>query len=218
MARLLPLKLMSASFAAATLAFAAEAQTTTSAPATDAPVSPRVAPADGEESPPAPPRRRAISSEVASQLAASMPKYTPPPAQTQAAPESEPVDLREIDRPKNSIIRLPKYIVQEQKPPVFSERAIHTDKGLADLAVRRYLTEADRALNRYTLPLFGMSAEARALAMYAEDERLQHMNELAEDVRMVSVTDKAAGAYVKREADKTYMRTSDFGWNGGGQK
>jgi hypothetical protein len=31
---------------------------------------------------------------------------------------------------------------------------------------------------------------------------------------MASATDKAAGAYIKRETQNTYMRTADFGWSG----
>jgi hypothetical protein len=44
------------------------------------------------------------------------------------------------------------------------------------------------------------------------------MNDLADDAQLVSASDKAAGLYVKREADKTFMRTGDFGWSGGGPK
>ena len=43
-------------------------------------------------------------------------------------------DLRDIDKPRNGIIRLPNYTVQEKKPPVFRERDIYTREGLADLA------------------------------------------------------------------------------------
>lgn len=163
-------------------------------------------------------RPRAISGEVAAQLAATMPKYTPPPPKPEPKPEEEQVDLRDVDKPKNTIIRLPKYVVQEPKSPVFSERAISTKKGLTDIAMRRYITEADRVLNRFTLPLFGTSAESRALAMYGEDERLKNMADLSDAASTVSKSDAAAGAYVRREAQKTYLRSSDFGWNGGGDK
>lgn len=122
--------------------------------------------------------------------------------------------MRDIDKPKNTIIRLPEYVVREQKPAVLSERAVHTKQGLADLAVRRYISDADRALNRFTLPLFGTSVEQRALMMYAEEERLRNMADLSDNAAMVSTTDKAAGMYVKREAEKTYLRSSDFGWRG----
>ncbi|MBI4623135.1 MAG: hypothetical protein HY736_07950 [Verrucomicrobia bacterium] len=193
---------------------------TSGSPAQTAPAqSPVLNPAPAEQAPsPARKRPRAISADVAAQLAATMPKYTPPPPKPEPKPEEEQVDLRDIDKPKNTIIRLPKYVVQEPKPPVFSERAISTKKGLTDIAMRRYITEADRALNRFTLPLFGISAEARALAMYAEDERLKNMADLDDAANTVSKSDAAAGVYVRREAQKTYLRSSDFGWNGGSRK
>lgn len=163
----------------------------------------------------APPSRpRAISPEVAAQLSANTPKYAPPPPKPPPKPEEELPDMREIDKPRNTIIRLPQYVVQEQKPAVLDERAVHTSKGLADLAVRRYISDADRALNRFTLPLFGRSYQERALQMYAEEERLRNMADLNDAAAMVSTRDKEAGAYVKREAERTYLRSSDFGWRG----
>jgi hypothetical protein len=162
-----------------------------------------------------PKRTRAISSEVAAALAAAAPKYSPPPPKPEPKPEEEQPDMRDIDKPKNGIVRLPKYIVQEPKPAVFSERAIHTQKGLTDIAMRRYISDADRALNRFTLPLFGTSAESRALAMYAEDERLKNMSDLDDAANNASKSDAAAGAYIKKEAQKTFLRSSDYGWSSG---
>ena len=164
-----------------------------------------------------------VSPDVAAQLAASRPKFTtiapPPPPK----PEEETPDLRETDKPKNTIVRLPKYVVQEPRPPVFRERDIHTKEGLANLAMRRYLTETDRALNRFRLPLFSPmstnggsgSNEDRAMAMYYEDERLRNMAEIADNTNMVMKSDSAAGAKVKGAAQQTFMRWSDIGWQGG---
>ena len=161
--------------------------------------------------PPPPAKRdRPVSSGVASALAASMPKYNPPP---KPAPVDEDVDARDVDKPKNGIIRLPKYTVQEKKPPVFRERDIYTTGGLADLAKNRYLTATDRMLNRVTLPLFGTSQEARAMAMYAEEERLHNMSDLKDTAKDISRTDPNDGAYIKRVTDQTYMRDSGFGYD-----
>lgn len=219
------LTLVTAAFGFAALVPLASAQ---SAPAATSPIlAPRTETAAAATSPilappaetapaaPAQKRTRAISSEVAAALAAASPKYSPPPPKPEPKPESEQVDLRDVDKPKNGIVRLPKYIVQEPKPPVFTERAINTRKGLTDIAVRRYISDADRALNRFTLPLFGTSAEQRALAMYAEDERLKNMSDLQDNANAASKSDPAAGAYIRREAQKTYLRTSEFSWNGG---
>lgn len=171
------------------------------------------APGDPEPAPAEPdtlPRERLISSTVAAQLAARIPKYAPPPPKP--PPAAEEPDLRDVDKPKNHIVRLPAYVVHAPPPPVFSERAISTKKGLEDIAMKRYLTETDRALNAFTLPLFGTSAGQRALSMYEEDERLKNMSDLTEDARMVGATDKAAGVYIKRQVDQTFMRPGDFDW------
>ena len=182
--------------------------------------SPVLAPRPEEKAPPpsAPKRTRAISPEVAAAFAAATPKFTPAPPKPEPTPVEEQPDMREIDKPKNAIVRLPKYIVQEPKPAVFSERAIHTEKGLTDIAMRRYISDMDRALNRFTLPLFGTSKEARALEMYAEDERLKNMSELEQTATAVSKADAAGGTYIRREAQKTFMRSSDYGWASGPPK
>ncbi len=166
----------------------------------------------------APKRTRAISPEAAAALAAFAPKYEPLPPKPEPKPETEQVDMREVDKPKNSIVRLPKYVVQEAKPPVFRERDINTEKGLRDIAMRRYISDADRALNRWTLPLFGTSKEARAMAMYAEDERLRNMADLNDAAVTTAKFDPAAGDYIRKQSQNTYRRTSDFGWSSGEPK
>jgi len=131
---------------------------------------------------------RAVSENVAAQLAARMPQYTPPPepkTDSDAGPTSDEksealADLRDVDRPQNQILRLPDYVVREKKPPVFRERDIHSPSGLAALAARRYLSETAQALNRFRLPLFGGGAQAYALARYEEDERLRNIRELTD--------------------------------------
>lgn len=167
---------------------------------------------------PAPRRPRAISAEAAAALAATAPKYSPPPKPPEKKPDEELPDLREIDKPKNTIIRLPKFVVQEPKPPVFRERDIYTSKGLAEIAMKRYLTETDRVLNRFRLPFLTMTNEERALMMYAEDERLKNMGDFADRANMIQQSDAAAGLYIKKEVDKTFLRTSDFGYQGSGPR
>lgn len=158
---------------------------------------------------PKPKRDRAMGDSLAASLAASMPKYNPPP---KPKPEEENADLRETDKPRNGIIRLPKYTVQEKKPPVFRERDVYTNKGFAELAKQRYLTPTYRMLNSLYIPLFTASPEQHALAMYAEDERLQNISDLHDAATTVSKSDAADGAYIKRLTDQTYMRSSDYGY------
>jgi hypothetical protein len=219
MARFVPSSLLSLALCASVLTSApsfAQSRSPASSPSTaPQPTSPILAP-KSEPAREAAPRRRAISGDVAAALAAAAPKYTPPAPQPEPIPESERPDMREIDKPKNTIVRLPEYIVQERKPPVLTERAVSTEQGLTDIAVRRYISDVDRALNRFTLPLFGASYQQRALAMYAEDERLRNMSDLKGAAEGASQSDAAAGAYIRREAQQTFIRNSDFGWQSGG--
>lgn len=232
------LSLSSVSFAfAATLALGPVAHVVaqSAAPATPNPIA--VAPAQPDANAaapaPAPKRNRAISGDVANMLAQTMPKYTPapppPPPPTAAElakkAEEDAADLRETDKPKNGIVRLEKYVVREQRPPIFTEREINTKKGIREIAMRRYISDADRAMNRFTLPLFGgggwspgsgngSASEQRAMAMYAEDERLKNMSDLADNANMIMKSDATAGSAAKTEVQKTYMRSSQFGYGG----
>jgi hypothetical protein len=159
-----------------------------------------------------PKRDRAMSDSVASALAASMPKYNPPPKPN---PDEDQVDSRDVDKPRNGIIRLPKYTVQEKKPPVFRERDIYTRRGLADLATHRYISRLDHALNGYYIPFLSASPEERAMAMYAEDERLQNISDLKDTARTVGQSDPSGGTYLKRITDETYFRSGGSGYESG---
>ncbi|MBS0630498.1 MAG: hypothetical protein JSS11_01185 [Verrucomicrobia bacterium] len=157
---------------------------------------------------------RRYRSTLAAALADSMPKYDPPKPVVKKAEDDEDVDLRDVDKPKNRIVRLPKYTVQGNKPPIFRERDINTTKGLADIAMRRYLSEVDRALNRFQLPLFGASNETRALAMYEEEQRLKNMADLNETAHSIGKVDPKEAAEIKRMNQDANMRWSDFGYQG----
>jgi hypothetical protein len=207
----------------ATLAPAAWGQAAPTAPATGPMSNANANPSDAPDSVAGKPRRaRAVSEGVSASISASMPKFNPQAAKApEPKPESELPDLRETDKPRNTIIRLPEHVVREKAPPVLRERDVYTGSGLAELARARYLTDMDVALNRFRIPLFspisvggnstGNATTDRALLMYAEDERLQNMADLDAAAALVSATDKSAGLYIKREAQKTYLRRDEFG-------
>ncbi len=210
MTRLLPNLILVTTLTAAAATFAAEPAPRPTLPQNNAGSPILAQKAQPNTSAPAPARPRAISPGVANILASTMPKFNPD------LPKPEGVlNLARNEEPRNDIVRLPEYIVRERRPPVLTERKIYTKEALRELAFRRYIPEFDRALNRFTLPLFGISAQARAMQMYEEDERLRNMMDMADTARIVSLTDGEAGLYVKKVAEQTYMRKSDFGWNGG---
>ncbi len=203
------LRLLAAAFAASAAAQLAHAQ----AAANPVLINPNPAPKRND----APPAAHAISPEVASQLQAAAPKYNPPPPKPAKKPDEEEVDARDLDKPRNGIIRLNRIIVKPMTPFI-TPQAVNTDKGAKDIAMRKYISEVDRAMNRFTIPLFGQSMEQRAMAMYQEDERLKNISDTRDMARMVGSSDSAQGSYILKESQKTFMRTSDFGWNGGGPR
>jgi hypothetical protein len=150
---------------------------------------------------PKPKRDRAISDELASALAASRPKFNPPP---KPKPEDENVDLREVDKPRNGIIRLPKYTVQGQRPPVFRERDLYSLSNRTSLAMERY-----RGLN---FGPFSSLNRRYAVAMYEDQERLDNMADLNDTADAIGRADPEAGTYIRRATSETFMRSSDFGY------
>lgn len=197
---------------AAGLMVAARAQT---APAPVAPVkevSPVLDPAKAAastaavETPAAPKHDRVMSNAVAATLADGMPKYNPPPKAVEPTPEEPAADLREIDKPKNKIIRLQKVIVSEPKPPVFRDRDLEKKSGLTNRGLERH---AGLQIGN----AWGLNRPV-ALLMYEEQERLDNMSALNNDAKDAKNSgDSAAAAHILKENNRANYRPSDFGWN-----
>lgn len=165
-----------------------------------------------------------ISSGLASTIQASLPKYQPPPPPPPPEPEEHAAEaspdgategeMGTSDQPKNKIIRLPRYVVQADRPPVFKESEVYTKSGLGKLAAARYLSSLDRnVLNRFTLPIIGITPEQRALMMYQENERLENISDLNNDARSALLSgDKAGAEAIKKERDNAFLRSGGMDW------
>jgi len=174
-------------------AIAAMAQTDSSPP--PAPPSALSAPTASVEHP------RAVSSATAALLNAARPKISPlPPAEKKSAEELP--DLRETDRPRNDIIRLPKYLVQEPRPPVFRERDFLDEAGRIALGMKRY-----PGLGMF--PLSSLNG-ATALQMLQEDARLEDMAAFKDLIRTAGVSDPAARDKLKNLWLQTYQRDNSW--------
>jgi hypothetical protein len=163
--RILPLVLFAALAGAAV-----RAQTTDPAPAAS----------PGHES--------ATSPKLASTILSTLPKYDPPKA-IAAAP------VVPADQPHNKIIRLPAYVVRDNRLP--DPEDLLTEKGRNAAAAARYLgpeTTLDRVLNHVTLndlwksipvlgkipfvPFQSMDRGERAMYLYGRIEEPRRINEL----------------------------------------
>ncbi len=126
----------------------------------------------------------------------------PPPPKTEEQLRAEEA-AAERDRPKNGIVRLPKYIVEGQRPPVFVERDFNRTKALAALALTR-----NEGLN-IGGPIANLNAPV-ALQAYQEELRLQQMASL----RSTAESYRAAGDNAKADeldaiTRDAYRRTDD---------
>ena len=139
-------------------------------------------------------RKRVVSDNLAAALADTMPKFNPPPPKPKKTEEEEGLAY---GKPKNGIVRLPRVVVEGRRPPIFTERQVNTDKGLQQIAVKRYFGGAAQALNKKHIPIIGQSNEAIAMQMWAEDERLRHItdfNDRADTLEVLGDEEKSEEA------------------------
>ncbi len=167
-----------------------------------APKAPALAPVRADEGP-----SRAVSPEIAADLASGMPKYAPPtptPATT-----AEPQDLRDIDKPRNEIRRLPAYVVRETRPAVFRERDLYNTKGLVDLSLKSH---PGLIVGNF----LGLNSKV-AYEMYLDDQRLENIQDLSDEAHAMALGgDKAESAYILKESQETYIRPIEETWTGPG--
>jgi hypothetical protein len=150
---------------------------------------------------------RAISAKVAADLASGMPKYAPPTPTPTAT--GEPQDMRDIDKPKNEIPRLPQYVVRESRPPVFRNRDLFTTEGLANLSFKRHP-------GLLIGNILGGNSDV-AYQMYLDDQRQANMEDLTDTARaMARGGDTAESEYILKESQETYMRPIEETWTGPG--
>jgi len=85
----------------------------------------------------APPAKRVLSPDTAAKLAAASPKFVP--ATVEPTPGESPLSpvAREPDKPRNGIVRLPRFVVEEPKLHVPDSMQVLTPKGRVDLAFKR---------------------------------------------------------------------------------
>jgi hypothetical protein len=149
-------------------------------------------------------RNRAISGETSSLLSAGY-KYSPPKPEEPSVDEDELIDKRDIDKPRNEIIRLPQYMVEGVRPAVFAERNLYTKQDFSTLLMQRYLGK--NGLNKYQL---GKTGQAYAAQMYWDDERLKNMVEGDRQVSLYRVAgDEEKAAKVEEQNRSMFLRVND---------
>ena len=146
--------------------------------------------------------------EIAADLASGMPKYAPPtptPATT-----AEPQDLRDIDKPRNEIRRLPKYVVRETRPPVFRDRDLYNTKGLVDLSFKSH---PGLVVGNF----LGLNSKRGLRDVPGRPAPARTSQDLTDTAHAMALGgDKAESDYILKESQETYMRPIEETWAGPG--
>ncbi len=145
---------------------------------------------------------RPVSTDIAAGLSLGIPAYSA----GLLAPESgtTPADLRDVDRPRNQIPRLPmgmmrKYVVRESRLPVFQNLELYTKAGLIDLSFKEH--PGLRIGN-----FFNLNAKV-AYNMIKEEELYAKRQDLVDTVLAMEVGGDAEEARLMQQAisDASFM-------------
>ena len=177
--------------------------TSATAPAADptAPAAPaaETATPPAEEARPAPKPRPRLSANITNQIAGALPAWKqPPPGPKPKAPP-----------PPNApdVVRMAPVIVDAYRIPSTAEKEWMTTRARDFTLMTRYLSSFDRnLLNRFTIPIIGISKEARARMMYEEDKRLEDLKWINDQIDQLKAVDPKAAKDLEQIRDSTFTR------------
>jgi len=159
--------------------------------------------------------RRIQSAELANALVNSLPHYDPPKPVALKTEEPE-ADLRDADKPKNGIVRLPKYVVHATPPPIFTEKDVMTEKARKELAMKQYIIDT-KDMPSFAAAMAQLLFQANASQQYADAERLGNIASLSSDASAAALSgDKAESDFIRAQSNDTYLRRTDWAPIGSG--
>ena len=132
-----------------------------------------------------------LSADVATQLAATLPGYAPPPA------------AKPVEAPNPDVLELPKMTVKQRPRPRLGAIDILGPKAFNEELAKKNLSAFDRSfLNKFTLPLFGTSAAERAREEYNLAQKQQFLSDVLTIAKAAELTDPANAKALREAAAK----------------
>ena len=179
---------------------AADPTTPPAPPASPPPVAANTTePAAGQ---PAPKPRPRLSERVASQIVASIPPWRPP--------QPEPVEKAPAPPPDPDVVQMAPVVVRDSRLPRIEQKDWLTRKAQDAELVKEYITPFDRYfLNRFTVPIVGISPTARAQIMYEEDKRLRDLHWINDEIDQMKQLDPEGAKELKSIRNSTFTRPGD---------
>ena|SRR6478735_2580390 len=138
----------------------------------------------------------APSAAVTKNIISGLPKYSPQAAAAAnaAKPATAPIAV------DPDLLELPTMVVKQKPRPRLTQDVVYKDKkDFGAIFAKQNYTQLDQALNKFTLPLFGTSLEARAYDDYMRQKNAQVTEDVNNISKAVERTD-AAEAKALRDA------------------
>lgn len=109
---------------------------------------------------------------------------------------------------EGDVVRMEPFIVRAFRLPRTDEIQWLTPHGQDVKLAKDYLSSFDRDfLNRFTLPIIGVTPAARARAMDREAERLKDLNWMTNQIKALRQADPAAAKGLTEIRDDLFTRT-----------
>ncbi len=154
-------------------------------------------------------KRRIQSSELNDAVINSVPKYAPPKPVAPKA-EEDPTAAKDSDQPKNGVIRLPKYVVHDQTPPIFTKKDVLTQAGRDDLAMKQYIIDTN-GMPTFAAFMAKQLFQSNAAQQYADAERASNISSLRSSANAAAAGGDADEAkLIRDQTNDTYLRRSDW--------
>ena len=156
----------------------------------------------GGTKPEQPKSRPRLSPALVSEISSAVKVWSPPPAEPALAPSKPPADP--------DVVKLEPLIVPGDRLPK-TDRLDWLAPSARDVElVKTYITPFDRFfLNRFTLPIFGISREARARMMYEEEKRLRDLQWMNDQIDEIKRLDPEAAKSLRNARDTIFVRPQE---------
>ena len=152
--------------------------------------------------PPAPKPRPRLSERITSQIVASIPPWHPPPPEPAEKAPPPPLDP--------DVVQMAPVVVRDSRLPRIEQKDWLTPKALDADLVKEYIPPFDRYfLNRFTVPIVGISPVARARMMYEEDKRLRDLRWMNDEIDQMKQLDPEAAKELNSIRNSTFTRPGD---------
>ena len=156
---------------------------------------------------------QAKPSDLNTALADSLPKYNPAKPEEKKPDDDSGPDRRDLDKPKNQIVRLPGVVVNAQQAPEVPNAAILAPQARADASMKRFVGVDPSKMSPVAAGVTRALFQAYADQQAADARREANLSDLKQTASTMSAAgDQSEGNFLQKAANDTSARPTDADW------